>query len=88
MKDSEIESALAELPGWERHGDAIEKAFQFDDFRQAWAFMGKIAEKAEAMNHHPEWTNVYNRVLIRLTTHDADGITSRDVDLARFIEGL
>ena len=84
----EIKNALADLPGWELEDDGIIKAFEFDDFKQAWAFMSKVAEAAEAMDHHPEWTNVYNKVLIRLSTHDAGGLTQRDFKLAAAIEAV
>lgn len=84
--DAEIQEALKDLDGWQHDDDALTKSFEFDDFKQAWAFMGKIAAKAEEMNHHPEWTNVYNKVLIRLGTHDAGGITSKDFKLAAEIE--
>ena len=81
-------SALDTLHGWsEAEGrDAIEKSFRFADFNQAFAFMTRVALKAEKMNHHPEWFNVYNRVDIVLSTHDAGGVTERDVELARFID--
>ncbi|MCH9050317.1 MAG: 4a-hydroxytetrahydrobiopterin dehydratase [Proteobacteria bacterium] len=81
-------SALDTLQGWsEAEGrDAIEKSFRFADFNQAFAFMTRVALKAEKMNHHPEWFNVYNRVDIVLSTHDAGGVTERDVELARFID--
>ncbi len=82
--------ALAELPGWSpvEGRDAIKKSFQFNDFNQAWGFMSRVAPVAEAMNHHPEWSNVYNRVDIVLTTHDCGGLSERDVELARIIEEL
>ncbi len=82
--------ALAELPGWSpvEGRDAIKKSFQFKDFNQAWGFMSRVAPVAEAMNHHPEWSNVYNRVDIVLTTHDCGGLSERDVELARIIEEL
>ncbi|MCB9896310.1 MAG: 4a-hydroxytetrahydrobiopterin dehydratase [Planctomycetes bacterium] len=83
---AEIEAALKDLPGWESEDDGIAKSFEFKDFKQAWAFMEKVAKAADAMDHHPEWTNVYNKVLIRLSTHDAGGITSRDFKLAKEIE--
>ena len=83
---AEIEKALQDLPDWEHEDDGIVKAFEFDDFKQAWAFMEKVAQVAEAMDHHPEWTNVYNKVLIRLSTHDAGGLTGKDFELARKIE--
>lgn len=82
--------ALAELSGWSpvEDRDAIHKSFRFKDFNQAWDFMSRIAPAAEAMNHHPEWSNVYNRVEILLTTHDCGGLSERDVELARKIEAL
>ncbi len=85
--DAEIELALATLPGWNRDGDAIVRAYKFADFTHAFAFMARVALLAEKADHHPEWSNVYNRVDIRLTTHDAGGLTARDVDLARAIDG-
>ncbi|TGD67683.1 4a-hydroxytetrahydrobiopterin dehydratase [Tabrizicola sp. WMC-M-20] len=63
--------------------DALDKTFLFKDFKQAFAFMTQVAEDAEALNHHPEWSNVYRTVKVRLTTHDAGGLTGLDVDLAR-----
>ena len=82
--------ALAELSGWRsvEGRDAIQKSFRFKDFNQAWAFMSRVAPAAEAMNHHPEWSNVYNRVEIVLTTHDCGGLSERDIQLARKIEAL
>ena len=82
--------ALAELPGWDpaEGRDAIQKSFKFKDFNQAWGFMSRVALAAEAMNHHPEWSNVYNRVEIVLTTHDCGGLSERDIQLARKIEEL
>ncbi len=81
-------AALAALPGWaELPGrDAIAKSFKFADFGAAFAFMTRVALKAEKMDHHPEWFNVYNKVDIVLSTHDAGGLTMRDVELARFVE--
>ena len=80
--------ALVALPGWgEVPGrDAICKKFQFADFNEAFGFMGRVALMAEKANHHPEWFNVYNRVEITLSTHDAGGLSQRDIDLARFID--
>ncbi len=82
--------ALGELPGWDpvEGRDAIQKSFRFKDFNQAWGFMSQVALAAEAMNHHPEWSNVYNRVEIVLTTHDCGGLSERDIQLARKIEEL
>ena len=82
LDDAAIEHALKKLPGWAKEGDALGKTFQFADFRAAMGFMVRAAFEAESANHHPEWTNVYNRV-VRLTTHDAGNrITRRDVALA------
>jgi 4a-hydroxytetrahydrobiopterin dehydratase len=82
--------ALATLEGWaEMAGrDAIQKSFKFADFNQAWGFMARVALAAEKADHHPEWSNVYNRVEIVLSTHDAGGLSAKDVALARFIDGL
>lgn len=87
---AEREAALAALPGWTLRADgkAISRSFRFRDFAGAWAFMEKVAGLAEAQDHHPEWSNVYNRVEITLTTHDAGGLSARDVRLARGIDGL
>eukprot|EP00274_Cyanoptyche_gloeocystis_P004607 CAMPEP_0196655684 /NCGR_PEP_ID=MMETSP1086-20130531/5990_1 /TAXON_ID=77921 /ORGANISM="Cyanoptyche gloeocystis , Strain SAG4.97" /LENGTH=253 /DNA_ID=CAMNT_0041988137 /DNA_START=25 /DNA_END=782 /DNA_ORIENTATION=+ len=83
-------AALKELPGWSAVDgrDAIKKTFQFKDFKQAWAFMNKVADKAEALNHHPEWFNVWNKVEITLSTHDVGGLSALDVELAKAIEGF
>jgi 4a-hydroxytetrahydrobiopterin dehydratase len=80
--------ALAELAGWsEVDGrDAICKSFRFEDFNQAFGFMMRTALMAERMDHHPEWFNVYNRVDVTLATHDAGGVTGRDVRLAHFMD--
>ena len=77
-----------DLPGWTDVAgrDAIRKEFKFADFNAAWGFMNRVALAAEKQDHHPEWFNVYNRVEIVLTTHDAGGVSARDVKLAEFIE--
>ncbi len=82
--------ALASLKGWaEVQGrDAISKSYKFSDFTQAWGFMTKVALAAEKADHHPEWFNVYNRVDITLSTHDAGGLSDKDVALARFIDSV
>jgi 4a-hydroxytetrahydrobiopterin dehydratase len=82
--------ALASLKGWsEVQGrDAIQKSLKFADFNQAWGFMARVALAAEKADHHPEWSNVYNRVEIVLSTHDAGGLSDKDVALARFIDSL
>jgi 4a-hydroxytetrahydrobiopterin dehydratase len=83
------ETALASLDGWVmvEGRDAISKTFQFDDFNAAFGFMSRAALKAEAMDHHPEWFNVWNRVEVTLSTHDAGGLTARDMELAAFMDG-
>ena len=83
--------AITQLTGWSVKAgdrDAIEKTFRFADFKTAFGFMTSCALKAEQMDHHPEWFNVYNRVEVLLTTHDADGVTELDVELATFMDQL
>lgn len=82
--------ALATLAGWSEVSgrDAIQKSFKFADFNQAWGFMSRVALAAEKADHHPEWANVYNRVEIVLSTHDAGGLSEKDISLARFIDAL
>jgi len=78
----------ADQSGWTAHATrpALCKSFRFDDFGQAFAFMGRVAEEAERLNHHPEWCNVWNRVDVVLTTHDAGGVTPLDLALARAMD--
>jgi 4a-hydroxytetrahydrobiopterin dehydratase len=87
LTEAEITAALPGVPGWERNGDGIERQYKFADFTQAFGFMARVALLAEKADHHPEWSNVYNKVDIRLTTHDAGGISARDFALARAIDG-
>ena len=82
LSDDEIEQALRELPGWKLDSGKLFREFVFTDFNGAFGFMARTALAAETANHHPEWFNVYNRVRVHLTTHDAGGITQHDVDLA------
>lgn len=88
LTESERDAALTTLPGWTYNPEArgIERSFAFADFTAAFAFMTRVAAVAEAMDHHPDWSNVWNRVAIRLTTHDAGGITALDMELARRID--
>lgn len=81
-------AALAELPGWQPVAgrDAIAKTFRFKDFVGAWGFMSRCALHAEKLDHHPEWTNVYNRVEVTLSTHDAGGLTEHDIALAKLMD--
>ncbi len=78
LDDAQIEALLATVPEWERRDDTLFRAFRFTNFRTAFAFMTQLAIVAEKLDHHPEWFNVYNRVEITMTTHDADGITELD----------
>ena len=84
------DTALASLDGWApvEGRDAISKTFQFGDFNAAFGFMSRVALKAEAMDHHPEWFNVWNKVDVTLSTHDAGGLTELDMELAAFMDGL
>ena len=90
LTEAECAEALAALPQWTLRADglAIERAFKFKNFSEAWAFMARVALIAEKHDHHPEWSNVYNRVAIVLTTHDADGLSERDVKMAKAIDKL
>ena len=83
-------TALAGLAGWSEVAgrDAIAKEFRFKDFNAAFGFMSRVALMAEKMDHHPEWFNVYNRVAVTLSTHDAGGVTERDVRLAKFMDSV
>ncbi len=87
LDDAAITAALADVPGWTRNGDGIERRYAFKDFTAAFGFMARVALLAEKADHHPEWSNVYNKVDIRLTTHDAGGLSARDFALARAIDG-
>ena len=86
MTESEIDQRLQSLQGWRRDGNAIAKEIRFGSFREAIAFLVRIAFEAEQRDHHPEITNVYDRVTIKLWTHVAGGVTEKDFDLARAIE--
>lgn len=90
LNDGERAVALAELKDWQVDADrdGIRRTFVFADFVAAFGFMTRVALLAEKADHHPEWDNVYNRVGILLTTHDADGLSQRDVDLAKAIDAL
>ena len=85
LTDRTIEERLDKMEGWEYRDGAIEATFTFKDFREAFATMAKIAFECEAQNHHPDWSNVYNKLRIRLNTHDAKGITEKDFKLAHSI---
>ncbi len=86
LSDAELEQALGRLSGWARAGNAITRQYQFKDFRAAMWFLNAAAAVADQMDHHPEWTNVYNRVTVNLSTHDAGGVTERDITLAEAMD--
>lgn len=88
MTDADVKEALADMEGWTlvEGRPAITKTFKFRDFPAAWNFMDDVAGYADEISHHPEWTNIYNRVEIILTTHDVGGLSELDFDLAEFID--
>lgn len=90
MSDATLAETLATLPGWtlREDGAAITKGFRFADFNAAFGFMTRVAILADKIDHHPEWFNVYNRVDVVLSTHDAKGLTQLDIDLAQVMDGL
>ena len=90
LEGGERSNALASLIGWDESKDrnAITKYYQLSDFNDAFGFMSRVAIKAEKMDHHPEWFNVYNRVEVTLSTHDAGGVTQLDIELAKFMDEI
>ena len=88
LSESSVQEHLSSLKGWQLVNDGIEKSFVFEDFKQAFAAMTYIAMECEVQNHHPEWDNVYNRLHIRFSTHDAGGLTERDFKLAQFVDAI
>jgi len=84
----EIEAALGKLPGWEMANGKLHREYRFADFVHAFGFMATAALAAQAMDHHPEWSNVYDRVTVDLTTHSAGGVTMKDLELAGKIEAI
>jgi 4a-hydroxytetrahydrobiopterin dehydratase len=88
LTQAEIEEAVARLPGWSVEKGKLHREFRFGDFVHAFGFMATAAMEIEKRGHHPEWTNVYDRVTVDLTTHDAGGITAKDVDLAEVLNAV
>lgn len=88
LKDEEVDQSIAALEYWKRNGKTIEREYKFDDFLQALRFVNRIAEVAEAANHHPNIHINYNRVMLELTSHDSGGVTARDIQLAGRINKL
>jgi len=83
-----LQTALKELPGWSIQNEKLHRDYRFPNFAHAFGFMAIAAVEIEKRNHHPEWLNVYNRVTVDLTTHDSNGISQKDLDLARLLEGI
>jgi 4a-hydroxytetrahydrobiopterin dehydratase len=88
LSDEQIKKELTNLPGWSLVNGKLHKDFVFKDFIEAFGFMSTAALHIEKMNHHPEWFNVYNKIKVDLTTHDAGGITQNDINLARILNSL
>ena len=88
LSEADVEKALAELPGWSIENGKLHREWRFADFNAAFGFMTRVALEAERLNHHPEWSNVWNRVIVDLVTHDAGGLTKNDLELARTMQKL
>ncbi len=88
LSQEDIDDELKSLQGWSVVNEKLHKEFLFDNFNQAFGFMTRAAMEIEKMNHHPEWFNAYNRIVIELTTHDAGGITKNDINLAKILNSL
>jgi len=88
LSKTDIDEELKSLPGWSIVNEKLHKEFQFDSFNQAFGFMTRAAMEIERMNHHPEWFNVYNKITIELTTHDAGGITKNDKLIVKGFDSL
>jgi 4a-hydroxytetrahydrobiopterin dehydratase len=88
LSESEIDEEIKKISGWSVKDDKLHKEFQFDNFNQAFGFMTRAAMEIEKMNHHPEWFNVYNRITVDLTTHEAGGVTNNDINLAKILNSL
>jgi 4a-hydroxytetrahydrobiopterin dehydratase len=88
LSDAEVRERLGHVPGWNVEGEKLRREFKFSDFVAAFGFMTRVALLAEKADHHPEWFNVYNKVRIDLTTHDAGGLSERDFELAKQIDRL
>lgn len=88
LDDAVIDARLDEIPGWERRGDALHREFEFADFTAAFGFMASVACVAERLFHHPEWSNVWNKVSVAISNHAAGGITAKDFDFAARVNKL
>lgn len=88
LTEQEIKDKLSSLEGWSYNDNSIQTSFEFENFKEAFTLMTRIAFEAEARNHHPDWRNVYNQLEISLSTHDSGGVTEKDFELAQAIEGI
>ncbi|KAB1071260.1 4a-hydroxytetrahydrobiopterin dehydratase [Tamlana haliotis] len=88
LSEQDIEKKLLRLPDWEYFDNAIHSEFEFENFKDCFSAMSRIAFECEALDHHPNWTNVYNVLTISLSTHSANGVTKKDFELARAIEQI
>jgi 4a-hydroxytetrahydrobiopterin dehydratase len=88
ISTEKVSEEIKNLPGWSIKDEKLHKDFEFESFNQAFGFMTRAAMEIEKMNHHPEWFNVYNRLSVDLTTHDAGGITENDIQLAKILNSL
>lgn len=88
LTDEQVDLQLQDLEGWQRDGQSIVKTFEFEDFVEAFSFMTQVAFHAQALDHHPDWQNIYNQVTVRLSTIDVNGITSLDIRLAKRMQKL
>lgn len=86
LNEPQIREALTALSGWSHTDNALKKQFKFKNFSEAWGFMTRVALMAEKLDHHPDWSNGYNKVDVSLSTHDEDGVTDKDIKLATFME--
>ena len=88
LSDEQIQAELNDLDGWSVVNGKLHKEFEFSDFNEAFGFMARASMHIEKINHHPEWFNVYNKLVIDLMTHDAGGITENDINLAKILNSL
>ncbi|WP_093143970.1 4a-hydroxytetrahydrobiopterin dehydratase [Ulvibacter litoralis] len=88
LSETEIQEKMSTIDGWDYQNNAIHTTLEFDNFKDAFSVMTRIAFEAEKMNHHPDWSNVYNTLTISLSTHDVDGLTEKDFELAKIIDAL
>ena len=88
LSPEQITAAIATLPGWSLAGGKLRREFRFPNFQQAFAFMAEVALHAEKLDHHPEWSNVYGKVVVELVTHDAAGVTELDLELAKRLSAI